>query len=107
MAKYDYYKAIKTALEESELDKELSVLFEDGDNIAEVIQAADAVLNEVTPGEVEPLDDQLLALNENDFRELLKRVWLVQINKKDSSAANYYRNALRGDVNVAYFGRDR
>lgn len=107
MAKYDYYKAIKTALEESELDKELSVLFEDGDNIAEVIQAADAVLNEMTPGEEEPLDDQLLALNENDFRELLKRVWLDQINKKDAAAANYYRNALRGDVNVAYYARDK
>lgn len=101
MAKYDQYK-VTTTPDGSFIayNRELSVLFEDGDDVMVTMQQADMLLGDEASGDAVPLKEQLLALPRSDFRALIVEVWIEQMSALGNERYSY-ANQLREDVNTA------
>lgn len=101
MAKYDQYKVTGTpdggVLVYS---RELSVLFEEGDDIGLTIAEVDETISQVGGNDPVPLKEQLLAMPQDDFRELIVEVWIEQMAIMGNGRYSY-ANDLRSDVSTA------
>lgn len=101
MAKYDSYEISLTSGSSTKpLTRELSVLFEAGDDIQDVIMAADLVLISEAELGGGSITEALLDLPEADFIALLIEVWIEQMNLLGNDKYDY-ANRLRDAINTA------
>lgn len=102
MSKYDTYKVSLTTNNSTKpLQREITVLFEEGDTTVDVIQAADLLLiSEANMGGAD-IKGALLDLPEADFRALVKEVWIEQMSTMNDDQKKQYIKRLEDDLKAA------
>mgnify|MGYP000421094211 CR=1 FL=1 len=102
MAKYDTYTvSLRGGNSLNPITRQLSVLFEDGDEPIEVLKQADLVLLEDAADYTISVRDALIALNEQEMVDLLLDVVSAQMNAM-TSGQRQYRNRLKSAIDDAY-----
>lgn len=95
MAKYDQYVIKSTAgLESKPTIRELSLLFEDGDDEGQVIETADSLLLDSELAGAASLSEALAALTQLETANLLEAVVTEQMNGLTDDQKRDYENLL-------------
>lgn len=102
MSKYDTYKvSLTTNSTTKPLQREITVLFEEGDPTIDVIKAADLLLvSEADMGGAD-IRTALLDLPASDFRALIKEVWIEQMGAMNNNKKHRYADQIQNDLNAA------
>lgn len=101
MAKYDLYETSRTkGGAENETSRKLTVLFEIGDNVRQIIRRTDRFLDADEDSPELTSEEQLVALSEDEMVALMTAVWSAQMRQMGNEKYQY-ANELRAAINVA------
>jgi len=101
MAKYDQYSVSYTSASLAvPVKRDLTVLFEEGDNPAMVIEQAETLILPPVPTAEDAVEEFLINLSEQETINLLFTVWVVQMAKSGVNK-NQYTKDLINAVNDA------